>query len=76
MTKKKILKDFFIKDNRDENDLKIVLELIKNYNVINECYKKAEHYISLASNSLNIFKNSIDKDTLRNLTTFSLERNF
>jgi len=73
---KKILKDFFIKDNRDENDLKIVLELIKNYNVINECYKKAEHYISLASNSLNIFKNSIDKDILRNLTTFSLERNF
>ena len=73
---KKLLKDFFIKDNRDENDLKIVLELIKNYNVINECYKKAEHYISLASNSLNIFKNSIDKDTLRNLTTFSLERNF
>ena len=73
---KKILKDFFIKDNRDENDLKIVLELIKNHNVINECYKKAEHYISLASNSLNIFKNSIDKDILRNLTTFSLERNF
>ncbi len=73
---KKLLKDFFIKDNRDENDLKIVLELIKNHNVINECYKKAEHYISLASNSLNIFKNSIDKDTLRNLTTFSLERNF
>ena len=73
---KKLLKDFFIKDNRDENDLKIVLELIKNYNVINECYKKAEHYISLASNSLNIFKNSIDKDILRNLTTFSLERNF
>ena len=73
---KKLLKDFFIKDNRDENDLKIVLELIKNHNVINECYKKAEHYISLASNSLNIFKNSIDKDILRNLTTFSLERNF
>ena len=73
---KKLLKDFFIKDNRDENDLKIVLELIKNHNVINECYKKAEHYISLASNSLNIFKNNIDKDILKNLTTFSLERNF
>tara|TARA_Y100001970_G_scaffold283828_1_gene399907 strand:- start:7239 stop:8252 length:1014 start_codon:yes stop_codon:yes gene_type:complete len=73
---KKLLKDFFIKDNRDENDLKIVLELIKNHNIINECYKKAEHYISLASNSLNIFKNNIDKDILKNLTTFSLERNF
>ena len=74
--KKKLLKDFFTKENRNENDLKEVLELIKHYNIINECYKKAEHYISLASNSLNIFQNSNEKDILRNLTTFSLERNF
>ena len=73
---KKLLKDFFNKENRTENDLKQVLELIKNYNIINECYKKAEHYINLASNSLNIFHNTIEKDLLRNLTTFSLERNF
>ena len=73
---KKLIKDFFIKKNRNENDLKKVLELIKNYNIINECYKKAEHYINLASNSLNIFENSTEKDILRNLTTFSLERNF
>ena len=73
---KKLIKDFFIKKNRNENDLKKVLELIKNYNIINECYKKADHYINLASNSLNIFENSTEKDILRNLTTFSLERNF
>ena len=73
---KKLIKDFFIKKNRNENDFKKVLELIKNYNIINECYKKAEHYINLASNSLNIFENSTEKDILRNLTTFSLERNF
>ena len=74
--KKKLLKDFFIKENRNQNDLKEVLKLIKDHNIINECYKKAEHYINLASNSLNIFQNSSEKDILRNLTTFSLERNF
>ena len=73
---KKLLKDFFAKENRNENDLKKVLELIRNYNIIYECYKKAEHYINLASNSLNIFENSNQKNILRNLTTFSLERNF
>ena len=73
---KGLLKDFFTKEVRTENDLKKVLELIKNHNIINECYKKAEHYINLASNSLNIFQNSNEKDIFRNLTTFSLERNF
>tara|TARA_Y100001970_G_scaffold85563_1_gene107946 strand:+ start:1826 stop:2839 length:1014 start_codon:yes stop_codon:yes gene_type:complete len=73
---KKLLKDFFLKDNRNEDDLKTVLELIKKNNIIHECYKKAEHYINLASNSLNIFHNSSEKDILKNLTTFSLERNF
>ena len=73
---KKLLKDFFLKENRTENDFKIVLELIKNNNIINECYSKAEHYINLASNSLNIFQKSNEKDILKNLTTFSLERNF
>ena len=48
----------------------------KKNNVINECYKKAEHYINLASNSLNIFQNSDEKEILKNLTSFSLERNF
>ena len=71
-----LLKDFFMKKNRTEEDLSKVLELIKQNNIIKECYKKAEHYINLASNSLNIFQNSNEKDILKNLTTFSLERNF
>ena len=43
---KKLIKGFFLKNYRSENDLKIVLELIKNNNIINDCYKKAEHYIT------------------------------
>ena len=73
---KKLLKDFFFKKKRNENDLSQVLELIKKNNILNECYRKAEHYINLASNSLNIFENSNEKNILKNLTTFSLERNF
>ena len=75
-SEKILLKDFFMKKNRTEEDLSKVLELIKQNNIIKECYKKAEHYINLASNSLNIFQNSNEKDILKNLTTFSLERNF
>lgn len=73
---KKFVKTLFQKKQRTEDDLKKVIELIKSYNIINECYKKAEHYINLASNSLNIFENSYEKDILKNLTSFSLQRNF
>ena len=43
---------------------------------INDCYKKAEYFINLASNSLSIFRPSKEKDILENLTFFSLERSF
>ena len=73
---KQDLRDIFLKKHRTENDLKKVLQLIRTNNIISECYKKAEHYISLASNSLNIFQNNNEKQILKNLTTFTLERNF
>ena len=52
------------------------LNLIKKNNIIKECYKKAEHYINLASNSLSVFEKSDEKNVLKNLTSFSIERNF
>ena len=73
---KKYLKQFFEKKERSENEFKQVLILIKKYNIINECYRKAEHFINLASNSLSIFKDTKEKKILKNLTSFSLERSF
>jgi len=70
------LKDIFKQDIRSDEDLNFTLMLIKKYNIIKECYKKAEHFISLASNSLTVFKDSDEKKILENLTSFSLERNF
>jgi len=73
---KKDLKKFFEKKDRLENEFSQVLILIKKYNIINECYRKAEHFINLASNSLSIFKETKEKKILKNLTSFSLGRSF
>ena len=73
---KEKIKNMFLKDERDENELNYIMSLIKKYDVINSCYQKAQHYINLASNSLTVFKESKEKSILKNLTSFSLARNF
>ncbi|MDA9233906.1 polyprenyl synthetase family protein [Candidatus Pelagibacter sp.] len=73
---KQKIENFFKQKNRSDSDLSFTLNLIKKYNVINECYKRADHFINLASNSLSVFKDSKEKTILENLTSFSLERDF
>jgi len=73
---KQKINTFFKQDIRSSSDLSYTLSLIKKYNIINDCYKKADHFINLASNSLSIFKESKEKTILENLSSFSLERDF
>ena len=73
---KKNLAYIFNKNIKSENDLKFTLELISKYKIIDQCYKKAEHFINLASNSLSLLEDTKEKKILENLTSFSLERNF
>ena len=73
---KNLLIGFFKKETRDKKDLDEIISLIRKYNIIKECYQKAQHYINLASNSLTIFKDSEEKEILKNLTSFSLARSF
>jgi len=70
------IEEIFKKSKRSEQDFKKVLFLINNYNIIFECYKKAEYFINLASSSLSVFEDSKEKNILKNLTSFTLERNF
>jgi len=73
---KEFLKKIFKRKERTQEDLKIMLKLILKYNIIHQCYKRAEYFVNLASNSLGIFKSSKEKIILENLTSFSLERSF
>ena len=73
---KEKLKYLFAKDQRNNEDLFFVLDLIKKNNIIIKCYNKADHFINLASNSLTIFEDSEEKIILKNLTSFSIERSF
>ena len=75
-TEKKQLENIFKQDIRSADDLSVILKLISKYKIIFKCYKKAEYFINLASNSLSIFKDSEEKKKLENLTFFSLERSF
>jgi len=75
-TEKKQLENIFKQDIRSTDDLSVILKLISKYKIISKCYKKAEHFINLASNSLSIFKDSEEKKKLENLVVFSLERSF
>ena len=75
-TEKIKLKTLFNKDKRNLSELEYVLNLIKKNNIIDDCYKKAEHFINLSSNSLSVFEESEEKIILKNLTSFSIERNF
>ena len=75
-TEKKQLENIFKQDIRSADDLSVVLKLISKYKIISKCYKKAEYFINLASNSLSIFKDSEEKKKLENLVVFSLERSF
>jgi len=73
---KQSIKKMFSEKTRSNEELDYILKLIKKYNIINTCYKKAEHFINLASNSLGVFRPSNEKTILKNLTSFSLERSF
>ena len=73
---KETLKNIFSKNERTSGDLDYTLSIIKKYNVIKDCYQKAQHYINLASNSLSLFNDCEEKIILENLTSFSLSRNF
>ena len=66
----------FHKEIRTKDDFNKIISLINKYKIVQECYQKAQHYINLASNSLSIFKDSKERNILKQLTSFSLSRNF
>ena len=73
---KEKIKNIFLKDERDENELNYIMSLIKKYDVINSCYQKAQHYIDIASNSLSIFKDCEEKKILKKFNFIQFSKKF
>ena len=73
---KLFLEKTFKKKNRSKLDFNEVQNLIKKYNSINSCIKRAELFVNISYNALNIFNSSKEKTILQNLTSYSLERSF
>ena len=75
-SEKNDLIEIFNKSSRSLENFNYVISLINKFRIIKECYQKAQHYINLASNSLSVFSDSKERNILKNLTSFSLSRNF
>jgi len=76
-TEEKIfLEKTFKKKNRSEKELIQTQSLLKKYDSISDCFKRAEHFVNISYNALSIFNPSKEKTILQNLTSFSLERSF
>ena len=70
------LEKIFKKKIRSKLDFNEIQSLMKKYNSINSCFKRAEYFVNISYNALNIFNPSKEKTVLQNLTSYSLERSF
>ena len=75
-SEKIFLEKIFRNKNRSKLEFNETQNLIKKYGSIDSCFKRAEHFINISYNALNIFDPSKEKSILQNLTSFSLERPF
>ena len=76
LNEKIFLEKIFKKKNRSKLELIETQKLIGKYNSINSCFERAEHFVNISYNALNIFNPSNEKTVLQNLSSFSLERSF
>ena len=76
LDEKKYLEKIFRKKIRTNIEFNEVQNMIKKYDSINSCFVRAEHFVNISYNALNIFNPSKEKSILQNLTTYSLERSF
>lgn len=72
---KQTITELFTKKERDEKDLEILLNIMNKYNMKEISEKKADEYISMSLDSLNVFENNQYKDALIALALAMVGRN-
>ena len=76
LNEKIFLEKTFKKKNRSKLEYIEIQNLLKKYDSINLCFKRAQLFVTISYNALNIFQPSQEKIILQNLTSYSLERSF
>ncbi len=72
---KQTITDLFTKKERNEKDLEILLSMMNKYNMKEISEKKADEYINMSLNSLNVFENNQYKDAFIALALAMVGRN-
>ncbi len=69
-----IIKNSLLTGRIESSDLKMVLEIIHKYDGIKETRRLAKHYVERAKTHLDIFKPSLEKESLIALADYVIER--
>lgn len=72
---KQTITDLFTKKERNEKDLEILLSIMNKYNMKEISERKADEYINMSLNSLDVFENNQYKDALIALALAMVGRN-
>lgn len=72
---KQTITDLFTKKERNEKDLEILLSIMNKYNMKEISEKKADEYMNMSLNSLDVFENNQYKDALIALALAMVGRN-
>ena len=73
---KKSLEYLISKENLKKIDFLNTIELMKKYNVEEDCQNKAKHFSIMAKDSLGVFSHSSEKEKITKLTDFLIDRNY
>lgn len=73
-TEREMLNKFFAQNERSNQDFDQTLNLIKKYEIINICKKRADYFSNVASDSLSIFEKNFIVEKLQELSLYIVNR--
>lgn len=73
-TEREMLNKFFAQNERSSQDFDQTLNLIKKYEIINICKKRADYFSNVASDSLSIFEKNFIVEKLQELSFYIVNR--
>ena len=71
---REVIKSYFEKNDRSEENFLNILSLVKKYQIIETCKKRAEYFSNVASDALSIFEKNYVTEKLQELVFYIVNR--